>query len=124
MDISKRVVMAFLDSVEGYFHNKAIIADGIKQPLNLYGPSSNHTEKWNYTDIRDITKEDLKKIVDTAAETLDIPLYKIVQSTALNAALQMTIHTLDNGKFQSKIDSNTYNSLYKILSLKVSGMGV
>lgn len=124
MSISKRVVLSFLNSAEGYFHNKTVIEDSFKQPRNLYGPMSDRPEGWDYTDVRDITKEDLKNIVELSAGILDVPLYKIIPSSALNAALQTVIHTLGNGRFQSKIDSNTYNFLYKILSDKVQGIGV
>jgi hypothetical protein len=124
MDISKRIVISFLNSAEGYFHNKTVIEDAFKQPRNLYGPASDRPEKWDYTDVRDITKEDLKSIIELAAGLLDVQLYKIIPSTALNAALQTVIHTLGNGRFQSKIDSNMYESLYKVLSIKVQEMGV
>ncbi len=124
MDISKKVVLSFLNSAEGYFHNKTIVEDSFKQPRNLYGPMSDRPEKWNYTDIRDITKVDLEAIVLFASSILDKELYNIIPSTALNAALQTAIHVFGNGKFQSKIDSNTYEALYKILSIKVNGTGV
>ena len=104
--------------------NKTIIEDSFKQPRNLYGPMSNRPEKWDYKDIRDITKIDLDNILAFALNKLDKELYKIIPSTALNAALQTAIHSFDNGRFQSKIDSNAYNALYKILSLKVQGRGV
>ena len=124
MDRSKRVVLSFLNSAEGYFHNKTIIEDGVKQPRNLYGPMSDRPEKWDYTDIRDITKIDLDNILAYALNQVDKELYQQIPSTALNAALQCAIHCFDNGRFQSKIDSNAYNALYKILSLKVEGRGV
>lgn len=124
MDISKKVVLSFLNSAEGYFHNKTVVEDSFKQPRNLYGPMSDRPEKWNYTDIRDITKVDLEAIVLFALSILDKELYNIIPSTALNAALQTSIHIFGNGKYQSKIDSNTYEALYKILSIKVKGTGV
>ena len=124
MDISKRVVLSFLNSAEGYFHNKTIIEDSFKQPRNLYGPDSYRPERWDYTDIRDINKMDLDNIVSFALSKLDKELYKIIPSTALNAALQCAIHCYDNSRFQSKIDSNIYEALYKILSMKVQGVGV
>ena len=121
MDQAKKIVTSFLNSSEGYFHTQRIIEDQVKQPRNLYGPMSDRPERWNYTDIRDITKEDLKNIVASAQSSLDKDLYTIIPSTALNAALQYTIHTLDNGKFQSKINSPTYEILYKVLSSKIKG---
>jgi len=124
MDISKRVVLSFLNSAEGYFHNKTIIEDSFKQPRNLYGPMSDRPEKWDYTDIRDINKVDLDNILAYALNNIDKELLKIIPSSALNAALQGAIHNYDNSRFQSKMDSNAYNALYKILSLKVQGMGV
>ncbi len=124
MDISKRVVQSFLNSAEGYFHNKTIIEDSFKQPRNLYGPKSDRPEKWDYTDVRDINKIDLDNILAYALNKLDKELYIIIPSTALNAALQCAIHCYDNSRFQSKMDSNAYNALYKILSLKVQGKGV
>lgn len=124
MDISKRVVLSFLNSAEGYFHNKTIIEDSFKQPRNLYGPMSDRPEGWDYTDVRDITKIDLDNILAYASNQLDKELFKIIPSTALNAALQSAIHCYDNGRFQSKLDSNAYEALYKILSLKIQGMGV
>jgi len=119
MDQVKKIVMSFLNSGEGYFHTKRIIEDQVKQPRNLYGPMSNRPERWDYTDVRDITKDDLKRIVGSAKESLDRELYKIIPSTALNAALQYTIHTFDNGRFQSKINSPTYNILYNVLDSKI-----
>lgn len=124
MDISKRIVLSFLNSAEGYFHNKTIIEDSFKQPRNLYGPMSDRPEGWDYTDVRDINKIDLDNILACALNKIDIELYRIIPSTALNAALQSAIHCHDNSRFQSKIDSNAYEALYKILSLKVQGRGV
>jgi len=124
MDKSKRVVLSFLNSAEGYFHNKTIIEDSFKQPRNLYGPLSDRPEKWDYTDIRNITKMDFEDILAYAQNKLDKELYNIIPSTALNAALQSAIHCYDNGRFQSKMDSNTYNALYKVLSVKVQSLGV
>jgi len=85
---------------------------------------SDRPEKWDYKDIRDITKIDLDNILAYASNKIDKELLKIIPSTALNAALQCAIHSYDNGRFQSKMDSNAYNALYKILSLKFQGMGV
>jgi len=124
MDLSKKVVLSFLNSAEGYFHNKTIIEDSFKQPRDLYGPENAQPEKGEYTDIRDITKQDLDIIVDYSANNIDLDLYVIIPSTALNASLQSAIHTLFRGKYQSKIDSNAYEALYRILSLKVKGRGV
>jgi len=124
MDKSKRIVLSFLNSAEGYFHNKTIIEDSFKQPRNLYGPASDRPERWDYTDIRDITKIDLDNILAYALNKIDKELFQIIPDTALNAALQCSIHCYDNGRFQSKIDSNAYEALYKILLLKVQGRGV
>ena len=119
MDQVKKIVMSFLNSAEGYFHTKRIIEDQVKQPRDLYGPMSDRPERWDYTDVRDITKEDLKNIVGSAMSSLDRELYNIIPSTALNASLQYTIHTLDNGRFQSKINSPTYKILYNVLDSKI-----
>jgi len=124
MDISKKVVLSFLNSAEGYFHNKTIVEDSCKQPRNLYGPMSDRPEEGNYIDIRDISKLDLENIILFSLKILDKELYRIIPSTALNAALQTSIHTLGNGKFQSKIDSNAYEALYSILSKRVKILGV
>ena len=120
MDQPKKIVMSFLNSAEGYFHTKRIIEDQVKQPRNLYGPLSDRPERWDYTDIRDITKEDLKNIVEFARTIVDIDLYKIIPSTALNAALQYAINIMDKGRFQSKFDSCTYNFLYNVLASKMN----
>jgi len=116
MDRAKRVVLSFLNSAEGYFHTKVVLENGVKQPQDLYGPKSDRPERWDYTDVRDITKEDLTNIVSYASSLIDQDLFKKVPDTALNAALQTAIYTYNNSQFQSKIDSNIYNFLYKILS--------
>ncbi len=121
MNRARRVVLSFLNSAEGYFHTNTVIEDSVKQPRDLYGPKSDRPERWDYKDIRDITSQDLLKIISHAVSILDSSLFKVIPSTALNAALQTAIHTLDNGQFQSKIDSNYYNFLYKILADRVIG---
>ena len=110
--------MSNLNSGESYFHNKTIIEDSFKQPSDLYGPKSDRPEHGDYSDIRDISKTDLDNILAYAFNQIDTALYNIIPSTALNAALQGAIHCYDNSRFQSKIDSNVYSVLYKILSLK------
>jgi len=124
MDLSKKVVLSFLNSAEGYFHNKTILEDSFKQPRDLYGPMSDRSERWDYTDIRDITKLDLDSIINYALKQLDKKLFLIIPSTALNAALQSSIHCCDSHKFQSKIDSKAYDALYQILFQKVKSIGV
>ena len=121
MDRAKSIVLAFLNSAEGYFHTKTVLENSVKQPRGLYGPMSNRPEKWNYTDIRDLTASDLKKIIAVALKDIDKDLFKIIPGVALNASLQSTIHTLDNGKYQSKLDSNLYNFLLSKMSSVLSG---
>lgn len=118
MDKAKKIVDAFLNTAEGYFHIKTIVQNGVKQPRGIFGPMLNRPERWNYTDIRDITKEDLNTIIKEASDSVDKNLFKIIPNVALHAALQLTIHTLENGKFQSKIDSNKYAALYNVLEKK------
>ena len=124
MDRTKRIVQGFLNSAEGYFHTKRIVEDQVKQPRDLYGPMSNRPERWDYTDIRDITKDDLKSIVMNTLQNIDHDLFKVKPSTALNAALQYTIHVLDNGRFQSKIDAPTYQFLMNILKAHLFQRGM
>ncbi|MDB4330301.1 hypothetical protein N9948_01120 [bacterium] len=124
MDKSKRVVQAFLNSAEGYFHKKRVLQDQVKQPRDLYGPMSDRPERWNYKDIRNITKIDLDRILVFALNKLDWELYQIIPSTALNAALQCSIHCLEYGQFQKKIDAKTYIMLLKILALKAKERGI
>lgn len=124
MNRAKRIVLSFLNSAEGYFHTQTIIEDAVKQPRTLYGPMSSIPEGWNYTDIRDITACDLQNILKTALQSIDFELYKIIPSVALNAALQSTIHNLDFGKFQSKINSSKYNFLLNALSEEAGKGGI
>jgi len=123
MDRPKRIVQAFLNSAEGYFHKRRIIQDQVKQPRDLYGPENARPERWNYTDIRNITKEDLDIILEYSLTNLDQELYQAVPSVALNTSLQSSIHDLFRGKYQSKIDARTYVSLLKILALKAKDRG-
>jgi hypothetical protein len=109
MSRSKRVVAAFLNSAEDYFHDKTIIEDGSK----LCKPCEP-----DYKEVRDLTKWDYELIVSYALSLLDEKLYAIIPSAALNAALQMSIHSLNNGQFQSKIDAKTYETLLNVLTLK------
>ena len=64
MDRSKRVVTAYLNSAENYFHTKRVLEDQVKQPRDLYGPENARPERWDYTDVRDIVKFDLDIILD------------------------------------------------------------
>lgn len=112
MNRSKRVAEAFLNSSENYFHKKRILQERVK----VKPPQEK--DGWDYLDIRDITKFDLDKILACALNCIDEELYNIIPDTALNAALGFAIHTLDNGKYQSKIDAKTYDMLLKVLSLK------
>ena len=116
MDKAKKLVDSFLNTAEGYFHIKTIIEDGVKQNRDIFGPMSDRPERWAYKDVRDITKDDLNLIIKEAKKAVDTELFKAIPSVALNAALQMTIHTLHNGSFQSKIDSNKYRILYSVLA--------
>ena len=124
MDRSKRVVKAYLNSDEGYFHTKRVLEDQVKQPRDLYGPMNARPERWDYTDIRDITKFDLDLILNKSLNDIDWELYKIIPSTALNAALQASIHTMFRGRYQSKIDSRIYLTLLKVLALKAKDKGL
>ena len=133
MDRSKRVVLAFMNSAEGYFNKKRIIEDHSKQQNCLSNPPSKdhpedkveyHHNKWNYKDIRDIAKVDLDAILSYAVSILDQELYKILPEAALAAALQMSIQSLGDGKFQNKIDAPTYDVLLKILILKSKEKGI
>jgi len=124
MDKGKRVVLSFLNSAEGYFHTKRILEDQVKQPRGLYGPMSDRPERWDYTDIRDISKKDLDNILSYAVNSLDKELFNVIPSTALNAALQYAAHTFDRGRFQSKIDAPTYKFLLGILKNKMTDRGI
>jgi hypothetical protein len=123
MDRPKRIVEAFLNSSEGYFHNKRIIEDNLKKE-NSGLPSDGKHNKVDYTDIRDISKLDLDCILMYALNIIEKGLYKIMPSTALHAALQISIHTLNNGQYQSKVDATSYDTLYKILTLKAMERGL
>lgn len=119
MDRAKKVVLAFLNSAEGYFHTNTVVEPCVKQPSDLYGPVSDRPEKWDYTDVREVSPSDLMNMVNYAASILDKKLFKLIPSTAMGAALQSAIHTFDNSRFQSKIDSNLYNLMYGMLSKKL-----
>ena len=119
MDRVKKIVMAFLNSAEGYFHTHTILQNAVKQPRYVFGPKSDRPEKWDYTDIRDIKANDLDNLIKCASENLDKELYAVIPSVALNAALQGAIHSFDNGRFQSKMDSNKYKFLYEVLATKM-----
>ena len=121
MDKAKKVVLSFLNTAEGYFHTKSVVEKMVKQPRDLYGPKSDRPERWDHTDVRDLKKDDIKKILGLAKESLDKDLFKINKDIALNSALQFSIHTLDNGRYQSKINSALYNILLDILGKKGSG---
>lgn len=121
MDKSKRVVLSFLNSGEGYFHTKTVVEDSVKQPRDLYGPVSDRPERWDYTDVRDVCEKDIKSIISFAETLIDKKLFSLIPSTALHAALQTAVHTFDNSRFQSKIDSNLYNFMYGILFKKLKG---
>jgi len=116
---SNKVVKSFLNSGEGYFHTKRIIQDQWKQPRALYGPMSCRPEKWDYTDIRDISMDDYDRIIKATVQNIDRELYQKIAHVALKASLDYTIHSLDRGRYQKKIDSPTYNLLYKILTMQV-----
>lgn len=120
MEKTKRVVRAFLNSAEGYFHLKRVLQDQVKQPRDLYGPMSDRPERWDYTDVRDITPDHMKMILASAYSSIDWDLYSTIPSSALHASLQGTIHSMDNGRFQSKFDANMYNFLFKVLALKAN----
>ena len=120
MDQIKKITMAFLNSAEGYFSTQQVLEKYWKQPRNTFGPMSDRPEKWDYTDIVDISVKDLQNILIFAERILDQNLVKIIKSTALHAALDYSIYTFDKGRFRSKIDSPTYNFLYNMLNLKVT----
>lgn len=109
MDRTKRVVQAFLNSAEGYFHSQRVLEDRVKGLPSF---------RWNYKDIRDFTPIDFTKIVGIALSKIDMNLYNTIPSTALNSALQCAIHCYENGIYQQKIDAPTYLNLLKILALK------
>ena len=121
MDKTKRVVLSFLNSAEGYFHTRTVVDDSVKQPRDLYGPKSDRPERWDYTDIRDISKGDIYKLLKFAKTLIDKKLFSIIPSTALHAALQTAIQTFDNSRFQSKIDSMLYNFMYGMLFKGLKG---
>ena len=118
MDKAKKVVKAFLNSAEGYFHTRRVIEDQVKQPRDIYGPQSDRSEKWDYKDIRDMVKQDYDKIIQFSFNNIDWELYSIIPSTALNASLGYAIHSCCYGEYAGKIDSRTYSILLKILALR------
>ena len=103
-------LIAFVNSAEGYFHKNVILQEKVKHPKDLY-VKDDHPEKWDYSDIRDFTQEDLNKILQTAKQNIDPELFKSIPSAAITAALDFTIHTLDKSKYQKKIDAPIYNFL-------------
>ena len=121
MDRAKKVVLSFLNSGEGYFHTKTVIDESVKQPTNLYGPVSDRPERWDYTDKCEINEQDIMNVVNFAVTQIDKKLFKLIPSTAIHAALQSAIHTFDNSRFQSKMDSNIYNLMFKIILKKLKG---
>lgn len=121
MDKTQRIVLSFLNSAEGYFHTQTVLEESVKQPRDLYGPKSDRPERWDYTDVRDITNTDILNLINCAEGLIDKKLYSIIPSTALHAALQTAIHICDNSRFQSKIDSNMYNFMFGILFKKLKG---
>jgi hypothetical protein len=118
MDKSKRIVKAFLNSAEGYFHRRRVLQDQVKQPRDLYGPMGDRPERWDYTDIRDINPLHLEQLLVYALGNVDKELYERIPSTALHAALQHAIDYYDYGRFKSKFDATKYNFLFKVLALK------
>ncbi len=121
MDRSKRVVQAFINSGERYFNKKTIIENNARECAPCGSEQSND---WNYKDIRDITKYDLNSILAYAKTLVDKDLLKILPDTALNAALQISIQTLNNGQFQNKIDAVTYDTLMQVLMSACMGKGL
>lgn len=119
MDRPKRVVKAFLNSAEGYFHKKRILEDRMKDPEFRCSPNLVAGPKEKYTNVRDLTKNDFECIIAYSCNNLDWDLYKINPFTALNAALQTAIYHMFSGKYQSKIDARTYEMLLNIFKLKV-----
>ena len=109
-----KIVNAFLNSAEGYFHLKRVLQDQVKHPRGLYGPMNDRPERWDYTDIRNITSQDYNNIVNFAINNMEKQLYNIIPDVALRAALDFSIHTFDKGRFQKKIDVPTYNILFDL----------
>lgn len=123
MERSKKVVLAFLNSAEGYFHTKTVLEDRVKKPIDLLPLKGYRPERWNYKDIRDLTKNDFENIISCALNCLDFDLYNIIPSTALNAALGMAITDFNDGMYDKKIDANTYIMLLKVLALRAQSTG-
>lgn len=117
MDRSKKIVQAFLNSGEGYYHCRQILEDGkVKRQFDkLLKPG--------YKYIRDISKKDLIEILVASIAGLDKELYQKIPSTALHATLGNTVWSYKDGTFQAKIDSNIYNILYKILEISTGKEG-
>jgi hypothetical protein len=123
MERSKKVVLAFLNSAEGYFHTKTVLEDKVKKPIDSCDPRGRSSERWNYLDIRDLSKQDFENIISCALNSLDFELYNIIPSTALNAALGMVIQDFNNGMYDKKIDANTYLTLLKVLAIRAQSKG-
>lgn len=110
-----RIVRAYINSAESYFNTKRVIDKRVEHPRGLYGPFSDRPERWDYTDIRDLTKQDFNTIVLAASQNVDWDLFNVIPSTSLKAALDYTIHTFDKGRYASKIDAPTYKCLLNLL---------
>ena len=123
MERSKKVVLAFLNSAEGYFNTKTVLEDQVKRTVDLLPLKGFRPERWNYKDIRDLTKHDFENIISCALNSLDFELYNIIPSTALNASLGMAIADFNNGVYDKKIDANTYLMLLKVLALRAQSKG-
>ena len=117
MDRSKKIVKSFLISAEGYFHCRRVLKDGknLRHLEQLLMP--------NYKKIRDISKNDIMEILLASLVGIDKDLFNKIPSTAIHASLGSTVWSYKKGLFQSKIDSNVYNILYKILEIKTGKEG-
>lgn len=114
MDAGKKIVETFLNSAEGYFHIKRVLEDKVFRY---------DSKRWNYVDIRDFTSADYEKLVICTLQSLDKEFFKILPKAALHAALQYSIHTMDDYKFQGKIDAVTYDILFNILIAELNKRG-
>ena len=63
-----------------------------------------------------VTEGDVNAIIAAAKERIDLRLYKYNRDVALREALDMTLATLNNGRFEHMLDAPTYTAVLVKLS--------
>lgn len=112
--IADKILKKAVDEGRIYFHTHRVLEDGHdKMVLN---------STWErYKDPSNVTQDDLLLLAKHASEIVDKDLMDYNTLSAKHSAVELTIKTLGNGKYDGKINGDNFYKIVNLMNLKTGG---